>query len=603
MTLHPLQGLQCEHVPRHAHAPPTRPTTGTTRRAVLRRLLRRAWQHDQPPCRSPRRRPAAFASRRWTAPARSPRSAAPSMASPASADLSFQLGQRSRGSTHPTVAPARRGRHSQQDSIQPWPDRRRRPATANTIGDARARRRGRLWTHPPGDRAALATAGRGAVLLRPGHAGGSCRAGRRRCRAIWPGRLRRLQEGPDRAAPRPPEHQCADDRGRHRRLRDRPVARGGDGDGAVRHCRGHRGPRRRPRAQRDQGPAGAGAGRSVGAPGRRHLGRACRWRRWRSAPSCASARRARADGRRASSTAVTSIDQAPVTGESMPVDKAVGDPVFAGTINETGSFEFRVTAPASNSTLARIIHAVEAGAGQRVRRRSASSTASRRSTPRPCSCIALAVALLGPWLLGWTWMQADLQGAGAAGHRLPVRAGDLDAGDHRQRPGGRGAARHPDQGRRPPRRRAQAQGHRARQDRHHHRRQAAGWSTGGARRTAPTPRPREHIAAALAGALRPPGVARHRRRAAARTASRRSDFKALAGRGIEADIDGTTYVLGNHRLIEERGQCSPALEATLRTPRRGGPHGQRAGVRRRRAGAVRRGRHASSHRRARPWRS
>ena len=38
----------------------------------------------------------------------------------------------------------------------------------------------------------------------------------------------------------------------------------------------------------------------------------------------------------------SSINQAPVTGESIPVDKAVGDPVFAGTINETGTFEFKV---------------------------------------------------------------------------------------------------------------------------------------------------------------------------------------------------------------------------------------------------------------------
>jgi Zn2+/Cd2+-exporting ATPase len=55
----------------------------------------------------------------------------------------------------------------------------------------------------------------------------------------------------------------------------------------------------------------------------------------------------------------TSINQAPVTGESIPVDKAEGDSVFAGTINETGAFEFKVTALATNSTLARIIHAVE----------------------------------------------------------------------------------------------------------------------------------------------------------------------------------------------------------------------------------------------------
>ena len=55
----------------------------------------------------------------------------------------------------------------------------------------------------------------------------------------------------------------------------------------------------------------------------------------------------------------SSVNQAPITGESIPVDKAPGDPVFAATINETGELEFRVTAIAANTTLARIIHAVE----------------------------------------------------------------------------------------------------------------------------------------------------------------------------------------------------------------------------------------------------
>ena len=54
----------------------------------------------------------------------------------------------------------------------------------------------------------------------------------------------------------------------------------------------------------------------------------------------------------------SAINQAPITGESLPVEKAEGDPVFAGTINESGSFEYSVTAAANESTLARIIHAV-----------------------------------------------------------------------------------------------------------------------------------------------------------------------------------------------------------------------------------------------------
>jgi Cd2+/Zn2+-exporting ATPase len=42
------------------------------------------------------------------------------------------------------------------------------------------------------------------------------------------------------------------------------------------------------------------------------------------------------------------------------------------------------------------------------------------------------------------------------------------------------------------------------------------------------------------------------------------DFAAVPGRGVQAGIDGTTYILGNHRWIEERGLCSPAIEARLR---------------------------------------
>ncbi|MDR2123920.1 MAG: heavy metal translocating P-type ATPase [Desulfovibrio sp.] len=55
----------------------------------------------------------------------------------------------------------------------------------------------------------------------------------------------------------------------------------------------------------------------------------------------------------------STVNQAPVTGESMPVEKAGGDTVFAGTVNEGGSFIFRVSSGADNSTLTRIIRAVE----------------------------------------------------------------------------------------------------------------------------------------------------------------------------------------------------------------------------------------------------
>ena len=62
----------------------------------------------------------------------------------------------------------------------------------------------------------------------------------------------------------------------------------------------------------------------------------------------------------------TSVDQAPITGESLPVSKQVGDEVYAGTINGEGAFEFRTTRPAADTTLARIIHMVEEAQSRRA---------------------------------------------------------------------------------------------------------------------------------------------------------------------------------------------------------------------------------------------
>src|SRR5690606_5481291 len=53
------------------------------------------------------------------------------------------------------------------------------------------------------------------------------------------------------------------------------------------------------------------------------------------------------------------VNQATITGESMPVSKQVGDLVFAGTVNGNGSLEVRVTRLAHDTTLARIVQMVE----------------------------------------------------------------------------------------------------------------------------------------------------------------------------------------------------------------------------------------------------
>ena len=62
---------------------------------------------------------------------------------------------------------------------------------------------------------------------------------------------------------------------------------------------------------------------------------------------------------------ISSINQAPVTGESVPVLKQVGDEVMAGTVNGEAALEIRVTQPASNGTIARIAKLVEQAQAQR----------------------------------------------------------------------------------------------------------------------------------------------------------------------------------------------------------------------------------------------
>ncbi|MCP5506601.1 MAG: cadmium-translocating P-type ATPase [Chlamydiales bacterium] len=98
----------------------------------------------------------------------------------------------------------------------------------------------------------------------------------------------------------------------------------------------------------------------------------------------------------------TSINQAPITGESVPVSKEEGDEVFAGTINEEGAIECRVTKDPNDTTLARIIHLVEEAQSRRAYSQQWVEKFAKVYTPIMIG-IALLVALFPPLVLGFSW--------------------------------------------------------------------------------------------------------------------------------------------------------------------------------------------------------
>ena len=95
----------------------------------------------------------------------------------------------------------------------------------------------------------------------------------------------------------------------------------------------------------------------------------------------------------------SAIDQSPVTGESVPVDKGPGDPVFAGTVNQTGSLEVQVTRLARDSTLSRIMQMVAEAQSQQ----SPTQQFTQRFTAWfvPAVLVADVLVILLPPLLGW----------------------------------------------------------------------------------------------------------------------------------------------------------------------------------------------------------
>jgi Cd2+/Zn2+-exporting ATPase len=98
----------------------------------------------------------------------------------------------------------------------------------------------------------------------------------------------------------------------------------------------------------------------------------------------------------------STVNQAVITGEAIPVEKAPGDPVFAGTFNERGSLEVKVTRAASESTLARIIELVEEAQANRAPTEQLIDRFARVYTPVVLLTAAL-LATVPPLLFHASW--------------------------------------------------------------------------------------------------------------------------------------------------------------------------------------------------------
>jgi Cd2+/Zn2+-exporting ATPase len=265
----------------------------------------------------------------------------------------------------------------------------------------------------------------------------------------------------------------------------------------------------------------------------------------------------------------TTVDQAPITGESMPVEKSPGADVFAGTINHDGAIEFETTKPASDTTLARIVRMVGDAQSKRSPSEQWVERFARFYTP---VVMALSIAMMavpplvvgGPWS-GWFYRALVLLVIACpcalvistpvsivAALTASARQGVLvKGGPFMEAPAKLRAVAIDKTG-------TLTQGHpevRSVVPLPGHTEADVLEIASAVESRSDHPLARAIVRGANARGIRPPAAA---------------DFRAIKGKGATATINGRPFWLGSHRLLEERGQETPEMHEQLEDMERDG---------------------------------
>lgn len=257
----------------------------------------------------------------------------------------------------------------------------------------------------------------------------------------------------------------------------------------------------------------------------------------------------------------STVNQAPITGESMPVDKRKGDAVYAGTINENGVLDIQVSSASRDSTLARIVRVIEETQGNQAPTQRFVDSFARYYTPTVV-VVAVLVAIVPPLAYGApfaAWLYKALVMLVIAcpcalvistpvtvvsGLTAAARGGILIKGGQFLEAG-------------------------------HNLKAIAVDKTGTltiGRPAVTSVHPLDSLSqeeilllAASLNAHSDHPLARAVVKAGPSEAALKpvAQFEALPGRGVKGEIEGTTYYLGNHRLLEELGSCAPRVEVVL----------------------------------------